>query len=114
MADTLCRILRIIPQTIFHLGIFLGYSLLQVLQYALDAIFRIKNHFYPKQEIKSKTEKVQGCFAGNEERDNLTELIRIHVQEALTKIRNDIVVMQRNIKLISDTVVLDEHCHRKD
>ena len=114
MAGTLCRILPIIPSTIFHLGIFLGYSLLQVLQYALDAIFQIKNYFYAKQEIMSKTKKVDGNFECNEERVDLTELRRINVQEALTKIRHDIVVMQRTIKLISDTVVLNEHCHRKD
>ena len=111
MACTLCRILPIIPLTIFHLGIFLGYSLLQVLQYALDATFQIKNYFHAKQEIKSKTKKVQGYFEGREERVDLTEFRRINVQEALTKIRHDIVVIQRTIKLISDKVNLDEPCH---
>ena len=61
-----------------------------------------------------KTNKVDGSFECKEEGADLTELRRINVQEALTKIRHDIVVMQRTIKLISDTVALNEPCRRRD
>ena len=57
------------------------------------------------------TSKRNCHLSSNEEEDEITDQGQINVQEALRKMRHDIFVMQRTMKLISGRVVLDEQCH---
>ena len=88
--------------------------MLQVLQYVLATTYQIKNFFHVKQQIKPTTPKPNSLFSSRKEKDDLTDQGRINFQEALRKMRHDIFVMQRTVKRMSETVVLEQDCTLKD
>ena len=71
----------------FYLGIFLGYSLLNVLEYLVTMIFTI---------------------CRQEKRDDFKMHEMIKLQEVQRKMRHDIFVMQRTMKLMAGNVFSEE------
>ena len=73
--------------TYFYLGIFLGYSLLNVLEYLVARITTI---------------------CRQEKRDDFKVHEMIKVQEVQRKMRHEISIMQRNMKLMAGNVISEE------
>ena len=73
--------------THFYLGIFLGYSLLNVLEYLVAMIFTI---------------------CRQKKRDDFKVHEMIKVQEVQRKMRHDISIMQRNMRLMAGELFSEE------